>query len=163
MAHTWNAMRPYRTLLGSRGRRPERIVVAKSMVNMKGQHRASHRLSHVSAMRAAVIFRSIPALVSSAMLTRIVTQIGKIMPNENDHIIKSSVPQLKMHNKNKSLLTLYSYYAMCIPVHPGRGLGHDGGFDGVDVAPAGGVKRSSYSREPRSCPADTRIRALKGS
>ena len=28
-------------------------------------------------------------------------------------------------------------------VHPGRGLGRDGGFDGVDVAPAGLVKRSS--------------------
>jgi hypothetical protein len=36
-------------------------------------------------------------------------------------------------------------------------------IDGVDVAPAGVVKRSSYSREPRSCPAGIRTRALKGS
>jgi hypothetical protein len=36
-------------------------------------------------------------------------------------------------------------------------------IDGVDVALAGVVKRSSYSREPWNCPADTRIRALKGS
>jgi len=36
-------------------------------------------------------------------------------------------------------------------------------IDGVDAAPAGLVKRSSYSREPWNCPADTRIRALKGS
>ena len=34
-------------------------------------------------------------------------------------------------------LTIHSYYAICIPVHPGRGLGRDGGFDGVNVAPAG--------------------------
>jgi hypothetical protein len=36
-------------------------------------------------------------------------------------------------------------------------------IDGVDVAPAGLVKRSSYSREPWSGPADTRIRAPQGS
>jgi hypothetical protein len=36
-------------------------------------------------------------------------------------------------------------------------------IDGVDAAPAGVVKRSSYSREPWSCPADTRIRAPEGS
>ena len=34
-------------------------------------------------------------------------------------------------------------------------------IDGVDVAPAGLVKRSSDSREPRSCPAGTRTRALE--
>ena len=34
-------------------------------------------------------------------------------------------------------------------------------IDGVDAAPAGVVKRSPHSREPRSCPADTRIRALE--
>ena len=35
--------------------------------------------------------------------------------------------------------------------------------DGVDVAPAGGVRRTLFSREPWSCPADTRIRAPGGS
>ena len=41
---------------------------------------------------------------------------------------------------NKSLDTIF----LCTrgSVHPGRGLGHDGGFDGVDVAPAGLVRRS---------------------
>ena len=58
------------------------------MPKMTGQHRVSHRLSQVRARRAALIFRSIPALVSSAMLTAIIAQIGKIMPSEIDHIVK---------------------------------------------------------------------------
>ena len=57
---------------------------------------------------------------------------------------------------NKSLLTLYSYYAMCIPVHPGRGLGHDGdhrwggcgacGFGETDIKHSGadGWSRGYY-------------------
>ena len=36
-------------------------------------------------------------------------------------------------------------------------------IDGVDVAPAGVVRRSSCSRERWSCPADIRIRAPGGS
>ena len=36
-------------------------------------------------------------------------------------------------------------------------------IDGVDVAPAGVVRRSSYSRERWGGPADTRIRAPGGS
>ena len=44
-------------------------------------------------------------------------------------------------------------------VHPRRGLGRDGGFDGVDVAPAGLMKRSSGTREPKGGPVDITVRA----
>ena len=63
-------------------------------------------------------------------------------------------------NMNKYHLTLYSYCAIYVPVHPGRGPGHDGGFDGVDVAPAGLVKRSSGTRELEGRPVDTTVHAL---
>jgi hypothetical protein len=48
---------------------------------------------------------------------------------------------------------------MHIPVHPGRGLGHDDGFDGVDVAPAGLVRRTPDPREFPARSAGTRTRA----
>ena len=44
-------------------------------------------------------------------------------------------------------------------VRSGRGPGHDGGFDGVDAAPAGVVKRSPDSRELGVGPVDTTVHA----
>ena len=48
---------------------------------------------------------------------------------------------------------------MYIPVCSGRGLGRDGGFDGVDVAPAGCARRTRGTREFPADPAGITTRA----
>ena len=43
------------------------------------------------------------------------------------------------HKFLKYILTIDSYCSLYVLIHPRRGLGHDGGFDGVDMALARGV------------------------
>lgn len=71
--------------------KPERAVAANTRVNIRGQHRASHRLSQKRAKRAAAILRSMRACVSSAMLERIVAHIGKIVPREIHHFFMRAI------------------------------------------------------------------------
>jgi hypothetical protein len=97
------------------------------------------------------------------MLVLIIAQIGEIVPSEVDHIVKSGAPKALTAN---FILFLDKY----IPIMPFMFLSIPEGvsvatviIDGVDVAPAGLVRRTSNSRERWSCPADIRIRAPGGS